>query len=90
MNSVEPTSRVAGTALVDPAKQSMLLAALYIAQEQQGYLTDEAIQRVARRLGLRPGERGFAAGRYTLAVVARPEGAAAETLALDFEVTHPH
>ena len=46
-----------GSAIVDPAKQSMLLAALYIAQEQQGYLTKEAIERVAKRLGLRAGRR---------------------------------
>jgi NADH-quinone oxidoreductase subunit E len=37
---------------VDPAKRSMLLTALYIAQEQYGYLTRDAVQRVASRLGL--------------------------------------
>jgi NADH-quinone oxidoreductase subunit E len=36
----------------DPAKRSMLLTALYIAQEQYGYLSQEAIERVASRLGL--------------------------------------
>jgi len=36
----------------DPAKRSMLLTALYIAQEQYGYLTPDAVQRVAGRLGL--------------------------------------
>ena len=36
----------------DPAKRSMLLTALYIAQEQYGYLTPEALERVADRLGL--------------------------------------
>ena len=40
-----------GGAIVDPARQSILLAALYIAQEQQGYLTKDAIARVAKRLG---------------------------------------
>jgi NADH-quinone oxidoreductase subunit E len=36
----------------DPTKRSMLLTALYIAQEQYGYLTKEAVERVAERLGL--------------------------------------
>lgn len=36
----------------DPAKQSMVLTALYIAQEQYGHLTEEAIERVAGRLDL--------------------------------------
>jgi len=34
------------------AQRSMLLTALYIAQEQYGYLSDEAMQRVAERLAL--------------------------------------
>jgi len=34
------------------ARRSMLLTALYIAQEQQGYLSDEALQRVAERIGV--------------------------------------
>jgi NADH-quinone oxidoreductase subunit E len=55
-----------GSALLDPAKQSMLLAALYIAQEQQGYLTSEAIERVARRLSLSPGQVYSTASFYTL------------------------
>jgi NADH-quinone oxidoreductase E subunit len=50
----------------DPAKQAMLLAALYIAQEQDGYLTREAIQRVAARLGLSAGEVYSTATFYTL------------------------
>jgi NADH-quinone oxidoreductase E subunit len=36
----------------DPANQSMVLTALYIAQEQYGHLTDEALERVAERLEL--------------------------------------
>jgi NADH-quinone oxidoreductase E subunit len=55
-----------GTALVDPAKQAMTLAALYIAQEQEGHLTEEGIARVAKRLGLRPGEVYSTASFYTL------------------------
>jgi len=55
-----------GSALLDPARQSMLLAALYIAQEQQGYLSPEAIEKVARRLGLTPGQVYSTASFYTL------------------------
>lgn len=40
----------------DPAKRAMLLSALYVAQEQFGYLSREAIERVARRLGMSPRE----------------------------------
>ena len=43
MSPAEPSVRAPGVALIDPAKQSMLLAALYIAQEQQGYLTKETV-----------------------------------------------
>jgi len=41
-----------GRQVIDPARQARLLTALYIAQEQKGYLTPEALERVARRLGL--------------------------------------
>jgi NADH-quinone oxidoreductase subunit E len=50
----------------DPAKRAMLLTALYIAQEQYGYLSDEAIERVAQRLGLLPKEVLSTASFYTL------------------------
>jgi len=40
----------------DPAKRAMVLTALYVAQEQYGYLSAEAIQRVAQRLGMAAGE----------------------------------
>ena len=50
----------------DPAKRAMLLTALYIAQEQYGYLSAEAIQRVADRLGLEPMEVLSTASFYTL------------------------
>ncbi len=66
MNTRPPDAVKTGAALLDPAKQSMLLAALYIAQEQQGYLTPEAIERVARRLGLTPGDVYSTASFYTL------------------------
>ncbi len=41
-----------GVQIADPARRSMLLTALYIAQEQYGYLTKDAIERVANRLRL--------------------------------------
>jgi len=50
----------------DPAKRSMLLTALYIAQEQYGYLTPEALDRVADRLGLPVSEVYSAASFYSL------------------------
>ena len=66
MSPAEPSVRAPGVALIDPAKQSMLLAALYIAQEQQGYLTKETVERVARRLNLPAGEVYSTASFYTL------------------------
>ena len=53
-------------AVIDPAKQAMLLSALYIAQEQDGYLKREAIERIAGRLGLNPGQVYSTASFYTL------------------------
>jgi len=38
----------------DPSKRAMLLTALYVAQEQHGSLTPEAIERVAERLEMTP------------------------------------
>jgi NADH-quinone oxidoreductase subunit E len=50
----------------DPRKRSMLLTALYIAQEQYGYLTPEAIERVASRLELPVTEVYSMASFYSL------------------------
>jgi NADH-quinone oxidoreductase E subunit len=44
----------------------MLLAALYIAQEQYGWLSPDAIQRVAERLNLTPGQVYATASFYTM------------------------
>ncbi len=66
MSTLTPAAPPAGTAVVDPAKQAMLLAALYIAQEQKGFLTPEAIERVARRLGLPVIDVYSTASFYTL------------------------
>jgi NADH-quinone oxidoreductase subunit E len=52
MNSKSLEEIPIGSQLADPAKQAALLSALYIAQEQSGHLTHEAMERVAGRLGL--------------------------------------
>jgi NADH-quinone oxidoreductase E subunit len=52
--------------VTNPAKRAMLLAALYIAQEQYGWLSQEAIHRVAARLDLSPGQVYTTASFYTL------------------------
>ncbi len=44
----------------------MLLAALYVVQEQYGWLSPDAINRVANRLGLSPGQVYTTASFYTL------------------------
>jgi NADH-quinone oxidoreductase E subunit len=50
----------------DPAMQSMVLTALYIAQEQYGHLSDEAIERVADRLNLPVSQVYSTASFYSL------------------------
>lgn len=50
----------------DPAKQAMLLTALYIAQEQYGHLSQEAIQRTAERLELPVAEVFSTASFYSM------------------------
>jgi NADH-quinone oxidoreductase subunit E len=56
----------AKTHLPDPKTRARLLAALYIAQEQYGWLSPEAIQRVAGRLGLTQGQVYSTASFYTM------------------------
>ena len=56
----------AKTHIPDPKTRARLLAALYIAQEQYGWLSPEAIQRVAGRLGLTPGQVHSTASFYTM------------------------
>jgi NADH-quinone oxidoreductase subunit E len=53
-------------AVADPQRRARLLAALYIAQEQYGWLSPEAIQRVADRLGLSPSQVRSTASFYTM------------------------
>lgn len=50
----------------DPTKRSMLLTALYIAQEQHGYLSKEAIEQAAARLDLPTEEVYSTASFYTM------------------------
>jgi NADH-quinone oxidoreductase E subunit len=56
----------AGRFVQDPAKRAMLLTALYVSQEQKGYLAPEAIQRVADRLGMDAGEVYSTATFYSM------------------------
>lgn len=60
MVTLEPTH------VLDPKHRARLLAALYIAQEQYGWLSPEAIQRVATRLNLKPGQVYSTASFYTM------------------------
>jgi hypothetical protein len=60
-------------AVGDPQQRARLLAALYIAQEQFGWLSPEAIQRVADRLELSPGQVKSTASFYTMFKLA-PKG----------------
>ena len=53
-------------AVPDPQRRARLLAALYIAQEQYGWLSQDAIQRVADRLDLSPGQVRSTASFYTM------------------------
>jgi len=53
-------------AIEDPRKRAMLLAALYLAQEQHGWLSPEAIRRVADRLELSTGQVMSTASFYTM------------------------
>ena len=50
----------------EAGKRAMLLTALYIAQEQYGWLSPEAIDRVASRIGMSPGQVYATASFYTL------------------------
>lgn len=55
-----------GTRIPDPARRARLLTALYIAQEQAGYLNPEALARLAERLGIHESELFGTASFYTL------------------------
>jgi len=53
-------------AIEDPRRRAMLLSALYLAQEQYGWLSPEAIQRVADRLQISAGQVRSTASFYTM------------------------
>jgi NADH-quinone oxidoreductase subunit E len=53
-------------AVANPQRRARLLAALYIAQEQYGWLSPTAIRRVADRLGLSVGQVRSTASFYTM------------------------
>jgi NADH-quinone oxidoreductase subunit E len=57
---------LAPTHILNPKQRARLLAALYIAQEQYGWLSPEAIDRVASRLNLTAGQVYSTASFYTL------------------------
>ena len=63
----------AGVRDLSPAKRAMLLTALYIAQEQYGWLNSQAIDRVAHRFDMTPGQVFATASFYTLFKLA-PQG----------------
>lgn len=63
---IETESSPITDSISDERKRAMLLAALYIAQEQYGWLSDEAIQRVAERLNLSVGQVKSTASFYTM------------------------
>ena len=54
------------TKIPNPKTRAMLLAAIYIAQEQYGWLSPEAVQRVANRLNLTAGQVYSTASFYTM------------------------
>ncbi len=54
------------TGFRDPANQSMVLTALFIAQEQYGHLNEEALGRVAERLDLPVSQVYSTASFYSL------------------------
>ena len=60
-------------AVANPQQRARLLAALYIAQEQFGWLSPEAIQRVSNRLNLSPAQVKSTASFYTMFKLA-PKG----------------
>lgn len=55
-----------GARLTDPARQAMLLTALYIAQERYGYLSPAAIDEVSVRLNIPVGHVYATASFYSL------------------------
>lgn len=61
-----PENRKYPPAIENPRLRARLLTALYIAQEQYGWLSPDAIQRVSERVGLSPGKVRSTASFYTM------------------------
>ena len=61
-----PEHKIYPPAIENPRLRARLLTALYIAQEQYGWLSPDAIQRVADRLKLTPGQVQSTASFYTM------------------------
>ena len=61
-----PETKKYPPAIENPRLRAMLLTALYIAQEQYGWLSPEAIQRVADRVGISLGKVRSTASFYTM------------------------
>lgn len=68
VGAIEAASREQKT-----ARRAMLLTALYIAQEQHGWLSPQAVERVAQRFEMSPGQVYATASFYTLFKLA-PQG----------------
>ncbi len=64
--TLKPETRHRPTGVRDPKQRAMLLAALYDAQEQYGWLSPEAIQHVADQLNLSTGQVYSTASFYTM------------------------
>ena len=52
--------------IANPERQSQLLSALYIAQEEHGWLSPEAIRRVSDAVGMSPGKVLSSASFYSM------------------------
>lgn len=52
--------------ITNAEKQSQLLAALYLAQEEHGWISPEAVQRVSDSLGMSPGKVLSSASFYSM------------------------
>ena len=66
MSAQPPNDLLVRSPTDDQARRSMLLTALYIAQEQHGSLSEEALQRTAERLGIPLQEVYSTASFYSL------------------------
>ncbi len=66
MVSEQAKERMRAVAAQYPTMRSAILPALHIAQEEEGYLTQEAIEAVAEALGLNPDEVKSVATFYTM------------------------